>query len=233
MENNPNTTRKNGVRFPIRYLMAIMGSIGLAILYGFKVNASVAIVAMVNHTAVKFTSQNLETDNITTTSANVCQFEDVSNVTKITSENGPFVWDELIQGFILSSYFWGYTVSMLPGGRLAELWSAKWVMNGSVLLNLIASILTPIAARIHYSLFITMRFLQGIGGGVSFPAMHVMIAKWAPPNERSVIASIVYAGTALGTVISILLSGLLAANLGWESIFYVEGALCLIWCIAC
>lgn len=66
--------------------MAIMGSIGLAILYGFKVNASVAIVAMVNHTAVKFTSQNLETDNITTTSANVCQFEDVSNVTKITSE---------------------------------------------------------------------------------------------------------------------------------------------------
>lgn len=24
--------------------------------------------------------------------------------------------------------------------------------------------------------------------------MHVMIAKWAPPNERSVLASIVYAG---------------------------------------
>uniref|UniRef100_V9ICW7 MFS transporter n=1 Tax=Apis cerana TaxID=7461 RepID=V9ICW7_APICE len=39
-----------------------------------------------------------------------------------------------------------------------------------------------------------MRFLQGIGGGVTFPAMHVMIAKWAPPNERSVLASIVYAG---------------------------------------
>lgn len=67
--------------------MAVMGSIGLAILYGFKVNASVAIVAMVNHTAVKLsTSHNLETDNITTMSENVCQFEDVSNVTKITGE---------------------------------------------------------------------------------------------------------------------------------------------------
>jgi ACS family sodium-dependent inorganic phosphate cotransporter len=38
---------------PVRYLMAIMGSIGLAILYGFKVNLSIAIVAMVNNTAVR------------------------------------------------------------------------------------------------------------------------------------------------------------------------------------
>lgn len=87
---------------------------------------------------------------------------------------------------------------------------------------------------------------------MTFPAMHVMIAKWAPPNERSVLASIVYAGkniillslfnreniywssfllgTALGTVISILLTGILAANFEWVWIFYIEGALCLIWC---
>lgn len=66
--------------------MAMMGSIGLAILYGFKVNVSVAIVAMVNHTAVKLsTSHNLETDN-TTVSENVCQFDDASNVTTIIGE---------------------------------------------------------------------------------------------------------------------------------------------------
>ncbi|KAL0109228.1 hypothetical protein PUN28_014367 [Cardiocondyla obscurior] len=233
MENSANGGKRS--HFQFRYIMAVMGSIGLAILYGFKVNVSVAIVAMVNHTAIKshskLSSNDSEIDNTTLTSTNTCQFDDASNATTTECEDGPFVWNELIQGLILSSYFWGYTVSMLPGGRLAELWSAKWLMNGSILLNLIASILTPVAARIHYGLFIVMRFLQGIGGGVSFPAMHVMIAKWAPPSERSVIASIVYAGTALGTVISILLTGLLAANLGWESIFYVEGALCLIWCI--
>ncbi|XP_020287539.1 putative inorganic phosphate cotransporter isoform X2 [Pseudomyrmex gracilis] len=226
------TPKKSKTLLQVRYLMAIMGSIGLAILYGFKVNASVAIVAMVNHSAVKsLTPYDSEINDNKTVSVDACQF-DVSNVTKIESEDGPFVWDELVQGLILSSYFWGYTVSMLPGGRLSELWSAKWMMNGSILLNVIASVLTPVAARIHYGFFIAMRFLQGIGGGVSFPAMHVMIAKWAPPNERSIIASIVYAGTALGTVISILLTGMLAANFGWESIFYIEGALCLIWCTA-
>lgn len=228
VENNFNG---KGTLLPIRYLMAIMGSIGLAILYGFKVNVSVAIVAMVNHTAVKLSvSHDSETNDSAIVSTDVCHFNNISNVTTTEGKDGPFVWDEPIQGLILSSYFLGYTISLLPGGRMAELWSARWVMNGSILLNLVASILSPIAARTHHWLFIAMRFLQGIGGGVSFPAMHVMIAKWAPPNERSVIASIVYAGTALGTVISILLTGFLAANLNWESIFYVEGILCVIWC---
>lgn len=222
------------IMFPIRYLMAIMGSIGLAIIYGFKVNVSVAIVAMVNHTAVKLsTLHQLETENTTVISQNECHYDSpLSNATKTVAEDGPFVWNEPLQGLILSSYFWGYMVSLIPGGRMADLLSAKWVMNGSVLLNLVASILSPVAANMHYSLFILMRFIQGIGGGVTFPAMHVMVAKWAPPNERSVLASIVYAGTALGTVISILLTGILAANLEWVWLFYIEGALCLFWCIA-
>ncbi|XP_066586133.1 putative inorganic phosphate cotransporter [Prorops nasuta] len=219
---------------PIRYLMAILGSIGLAIIYGFKVNVSVALVAMVNHTAVKIIGKNESENSFSTDSIDtVCQMGDhtVNDTAKLV-EDGPFVWDETIQGAILSSYFWGYMISLVPGGRMAERLSAKWMMNGSVLLNVVASILTPVAVELHFSLFLMLRFIQGIGGGVTFPAMHVMIAKWAPPNERSVIASIVYAGTALGTVISVLLSGLLAANLGWIWIFYIEGTLCLIWCTA-
>lgn len=37
---------------PARYVFAVLGSIGFAIIYGLKVNLSVAIVAMVNHTAL-------------------------------------------------------------------------------------------------------------------------------------------------------------------------------------
>ncbi|XP_078044963.1 major facilitator superfamily transporter 3 [Augochlora pura] len=223
-----------GIILPARYLMAVMGSIGLAIIYGFKVNVSVAIVAMVNHTAVRLSAFNKnESEFATGLTVDECPHDGTSlNITKGVVEDGPFVWNEPLQGLILSSYFWGYMVSLLPGGRMAELLSAKWVMNVSVLLNVLASILSPVAAQLHYSLFIICRILQGIGGGVTFPAMHVMIAKWSPPNERSVIASIVYAGTALGTVISILLTGILAANFDWVWIFYIEGALCLIWCTA-
>lgn len=61
--------------------------------------------------------------------------------------------------------------------------------------------------------------------------MHVMLARWAPPSERSIMSSIVYAGTCLGTVVSILSAGVIASTMGWEAVFYVMGAACIPWCI--
>lgn len=41
---------------PARYILAILGSVGMAIVYGLKVNLSVAMVIMVNNTALKIDS---------------------------------------------------------------------------------------------------------------------------------------------------------------------------------
>ena len=136
-----------------------------------------------------------------------------------------------MQGIILSCYFWGYFVSQIPGARVAEAFSARWVMFFSVFINVICTLLTPIAAEIHYIAMVIMRIGEGIGGGVTFPAMHIMLASWAPPQERSVMSAIVYAGTALGTVISMLMAGMLAGTLGWESVFYVMGGLACLWLV--
>lgn len=40
-----------------------------------------------------------------------------------------------------------------------------------------------------------------------------------------------YAGTSLGTVISMLMAGILAGNWGWESVFYVMGGLSVLWTV--
>lgn len=98
-------------------------------------------------------------------------------------------------------------------------------------MNVICTLLTPIAAKFGFFLLIAMRILEGIGGGVSFPAEHTLISQWAPVNERSTISSIVYAGTALGTVLSMLSSGVIADNYGWEAVFYIQGGLASIWFI--
>ena len=49
-----------------------------------------------------------------------------------------------------------------------------------------------------YQYLIIMRVLMGLGAGVTFPAMNVLISKWAPEEERSTISSIIYGGTSLG-----------------------------------
>lgn len=61
--------------------------------------------------------------------------------------DGPFVWDEKTQGLILGSYFWGYMASLMPGGMVAEYVSAKWVLNGAVLLNAVPSLLMPVSNK--------------------------------------------------------------------------------------
>uniref|UniRef100_A0A8C9WII0 Solute carrier family 17 member 5 n=1 Tax=Scleropages formosus TaxID=113540 RepID=A0A8C9WII0_SCLFO len=65
--------------------------------------------------------------------------------------------------------------------------------------------------------------------GVTFPAMHAMWASWAPPLERSRLVTISYAGAQLGTVVALPLSGQICFYLDWTYVFYVFGAVGLLW----
>lgn len=50
--NKSNSIYASLALIPARYILSVLGSIAMAIIYGLKVNLSVAMVAMVNHTAV-------------------------------------------------------------------------------------------------------------------------------------------------------------------------------------
>ncbi|PSN46832.1 Sialin [Blattella germanica] len=204
----------------VRFIFAILGFILMAIIYGLKVNLSVAIVGMVNQTAHAMGSVNITESD--------CPGDSRGNTTQ---KDGPFQWGEQVKGLILSSYFFGYLVSQIPGGRLAEIFSAKWILFASVALNAIPTILTPPAASLHWSALVVLRIIEGVGGGFSFPALHVMISKWSPIEERSFISSIIYAGTAVGTVLSILFTGLIVEYISWEAAFYIMGGLSCVWFI--
>ena len=38
------------------------------------------------------------------------------------------MWEKSIQGHILGSFFYGYLISQIPGGLLAERFGAKWII---------------------------------------------------------------------------------------------------------
>ncbi|XP_019376015.1 PREDICTED: sialin isoform X5 [Gavialis gangeticus] len=90
-------------------------------------------------------------------------------------------------------------------------------------------IITQIPADLGVGYLIAVRALEGLGEGVTFPAMHAMWSSWAPPLERSKLLSISYAGAQLGTVVSLPLSGLICYYMNWVYVFYIFGALGILW----
>ena len=41
---------------------------------------------------------------------------------------------------------------------------------------------------------LSLNIFHLIGGGLTFPAMNVLIAEWAPKQERSTMSSLIYGG---------------------------------------
>uniref|UniRef100_A0A0A1WNA6 Sialin n=1 Tax=Zeugodacus cucurbitae TaxID=28588 RepID=A0A0A1WNA6_ZEUCU len=208
-----------------RHIFGLMGFLGFAVVYAMRVNLSVAIVAMVNQTAIP-------QDNSTSVD-DTCPVPTPTNTTT-PSKEGDFLWDEATQGLVLGSFFYGYVLTQVPGGRLAELMGGKLIYGYGVLITAIFTLLTPIAAYWNLPMLVLVRVLEGMGEGVTYPAMHAMLAHWIPPLERNKFAAIVYAGSNIGTVISMPLAGWLCSLDflgGWPSAFYIFGLLGIVWFI--
>lgn len=91
------------------------------------------------------------------------------------------------------------------------------------------NLLVPGAAKIHYTVVMLVRILQGLVEGVTYPACHGMWRHWAPPLERSRLATLAFCGSYAGAVVGLPVSGILTDFIGWEACFYFYGIAGLIW----
>ncbi|XP_052131701.1 sialin-like [Frankliniella occidentalis] len=140
-----------------------------------------------------------------------------------------FHWDETTQGVVLSSFYYGYILSHIPGGVLADRFGGKHTLGLGILSTALTTLLTPPAAWLGPGWLIALRVIMGVGEGVTFPAVSVLLAHWVPPAERSRLGSFVFAGAQLGTVLGTAISGLLLAHFDWPVTFYFFGALGVAW----
>jgi MFS family permease len=77
------------------------------------------------------------------------------------------------------------------GGWLSTRFGGKWVFGIGVLCTAVLTLITPLVAD-NLPLFIVLRVLEGFGEGVTFPAMHGVWARWAPPAERTRLTTLSY-----------------------------------------
>ncbi|XP_018333995.1 putative inorganic phosphate cotransporter isoform X2 [Agrilus planipennis] len=133
---------------------------------------------------------------------------------------------------ILSSFFWGYVVAQVAAGIVIKKTGTQWLLFGSMFLSALTSVLIPVAASTGSWAVMVCRIFQGLAQGAFFPGCHVMLSKWAPPSERSILGTLTYAGNSFGTIISMPTTGWIAnSNAGWPTAFYLFGALGFLWCI--
>uniref|UniRef100_A0A1B6CYE8 Putative inorganic phosphate cotransporter n=1 Tax=Clastoptera arizonana TaxID=38151 RepID=A0A1B6CYE8_9HEMI len=141
------------------------------------------------------------------------------------------LWDTQTKTIILSSYFWGYMVLQIPAGMFCQKYGPKKLLFIAVLLCGITTLFTPVlATHLDWKFVVASRVVQGLGQGVVFPSIYGMAAKWSPPYERNQFFTYAFSGTQVGTVMSLLGAGYLAAGPGgWPSIFYLSGSIGIAW----
>lgn len=77
-------------------------------------------------------------------------------------KDGEFVWSPNLQGVILGAFYYGYCITQIPGGRMSEIYSAKWVYGIGTFITALLTLVTPLAARWHYGVLIFIRALEGL-----------------------------------------------------------------------
>jgi MFS transporter, ACS family, solute carrier family 17 (sodium-dependent inorganic phosphate cotransporter), member 5 len=200
--------------------------LGYMIHYANKMKMSVAIVCMVNHTAIRELSSNA--NNLSKLS------QCTSSNSSESGDDGSFNWNKLIQGFILSSFFYGYAISQLPAGWLSLKYGGKMIYLIGMFIASVISFITPVLTEVHFGLLIACRALTGFALGLSWPCMYSMWSSWAPPKERGKLIGISNSGTQVGSIIMLPLGGFLCTYGfagGWPSIFYITGILGIVWCV--
>ena len=212
---------------PTRFVFLFLGFIGFNLIYAYKVVLSVTIVAMVGHQSNNSDySDDCKDPWTNTTTANH------GNNTEQSQKIGDFDWTEQQSTAVLGAFFYGYVLTQVPGGLLAERFGAKWIFGSSILITALLSLVSPWAASISYSAFFAVRVLQGLAEGVVFPVMNSMLAKWLPKMERSLGGTIVFTGAQIGTVVTMPLAGVLSDGTfwgGWRAIFYLLGIAGCVW----
>ena len=159
----------------------------------------------------------------------ICYIDRVNISVAIIPMQEQFGWSESQVGIILGSFYFGYMITMILGGYLADKYGGKKVLGYALLIWSLFTIVTPFFAYQGLWWLILIRILMGLGEGVTFPSWHAIYARWIPFQERTRSIGFTNSGIAAGTLFGFAVAALIIANYSWEWVFYSFGLLGFFW----
>ena len=159
----------------------------------------------------------------------VCYIDRVNISVAIIPMAEDLGWSPQTQGTVLSSFFVGYLLLQIVGGRLADRYGGKIVLGVGVLLWSLFTMLTPPAAHLGFFVLLAARIAMGMGEAVTFPSIYSIYGRWIPLSERSRAVGLTNSAIPLGTVFALIATPYVVERLGWEWAFYLFGVLGVLW----
>lgn len=124
-------------------------------------------------------------------------------------------------------FFWGYLLLQIPGGYLAERWSAKRVVSILLVFWGVCATATGLVATAQE--FWVMRLLLGVAEGGVFPAAIILLAHWFPPAERARANAYWMLCQPAALCLASPLSGWILGHWNWRVLLVAEGAIPFAW----
>ncbi|MGV8057682.1 MAG: MFS transporter [Smithellaceae bacterium] len=123
----------------------------------------------------------------------------------------------LTLSWVASSFILAAAITLVPLGRLADIYGRKKIFLYGAAVFTVSSFLCTWSPTSTF--LIIVRVIQGIGGAMIFSTGTAMLISAYPPGERGKILGINIAAVYIGLTIGPFIGGLLTEHLGWRYIF--------------
>jgi sugar phosphate permease len=132
-------------------------------------------------------------------------------------------------GGVAGIFFWGYVLLQIPGGHLAQRWSAKRFVSILLVVWGLCSVACGLVRT--YREFWVMRLMLGIAEGGVWPAVLVLLSHWFPRGERARANAYWMLCLPIAVIVSSPLSGWILGRWNWRVLLIAEGALPFFWLV--
>jgi ACS family D-galactonate transporter-like MFS transporter len=130
-------------------------------------------------------------------------------------------------GWILSAFGWAYATLQIPGGWLVDRIRPRVLYALICALWSLATMLQGLASTFLF--LFGLRLLLGTFEAPAFPICNRLVTTWFPDRERAGAIACYTSGQFVGLAFLTPLLALTQRQLGWHYVFFLTGALGLVW----
>jgi len=136
-------------------------------------------------------------------------------------------WDTVQMGWVLSGFYIGYALLMVPVGALADRYSPKWVLGFSVAWWSLFTALTSLPRSLIG--MVIVRILVGLGQSGVIPCINSILVRWFPRHEYSRATVFGWSGGSAGAILAFPLASAILNFWGWQAVFFSFASLGALW----